>query len=181
VNFTQSEQGLNFAGNVDCTDADGDTLDITLVDSTHPQIKVTPLLGSIYSDAAVAPGSTVDYSSEFACCDTSLACDYHVQPNEVQRPPSEPTSSSSTYGVYDNAPFPLEFDVFGSVDPNGHDFDYMATSMPPGATLDPVTGHFSWDPTCSQNGTWGVYFYAEDEHGAQSDTYNVTIIVNDGC
>ena len=181
VDITKAIEGEYLQGDADCYDPDiGDTVTYSKIDSTHPQAEVTSS-GSIGSNDPLQSGSTVDYTISVQCCDQEPLCDQYTQPFEVQRPPSKPTSDSDSYGVYDNAPFPLEFDVYGSEDPNGDSFTYKSSTLPEGATLDPDTGHFTWDPTCDQDGTYSPSFYAEDSTGLKSTGYTVTIVVNDGC
>jgi PKD repeat protein len=70
----------------------------------------------------------------------------------------------------------LGFHVAAS-DPDGDALAYLASSLPPGAAFDPVTGLFSWTPQFDQAGTYEVTFTVTD--GLMSDSEVVTIIVAD--
>ncbi len=66
-----------------------------------------------------------------------------------------------------------------AVDPDNDTLTYSATGLPSGATLDPVTGAFSWTPTYEQAGTYDVTLTVTDDGDpALSDSETVTITVN---
>jgi hypothetical protein len=66
--------------------------------------------------------------------------------------------------------------VISAKDPDNDQLTYDA-SLPEGATLDPVTGEFSWTPTHEQCGIWVLRFCASD--GLLSDCEDVQIVVYD--
>jgi hypothetical protein len=72
----------------------------------------------------------------------------------------------------------LQFPVVAT-DPNGEQITYSLHNAPAGATLDPVTGIFSWTPTEGQQGTYsGVAFMAIDNGTPlKSMTRTITITV----
>lgn len=67
--------------------------------------------------------------------------------------------------------------VLSAADPDpGDSLTYSATGLPPGATLNPITGEFSWTPGWDQSGAWSVTFRVTDLRGG-SDSESVTIQV----
>lgn len=52
----------------------------------------------------------------------------------------------------------------------------VAPALPPGATFDTNTGHFSWTPSPSDAGTYSLTFSVSDGHATDSET--ITIAVN---
>ncbi|GAB4170305.1 MAG: hypothetical protein Kow00108_04310 [Calditrichia bacterium] len=72
----------------------------------------------------------------------------------------------------------LSFTLNGS-DPDKEDsgkLKYMAEKLPEGATLDAVSGAFSWTPTFDQSGQYNVLFMVTD--GEYSDSQLVAVTVN---
>lgn len=62
---------------------------------------------------------------------------------------------------------------------NGETVSFSAFDLPPGATLDPVTGVFSWTPSFSQAGVYpDVTFIAHSGSPDQMDIESVSITVN---
>jgi hypothetical protein len=66
--------------------------------------------------------------------------------------------------------------VVSAKDPDNDQLQFSA-DLPEGATLDPVTGEFSWTPTHEQCGIWVFRFCASD--GLLSDCEDVQIVVYD--
>lgn len=62
-----------------------------------------------------------------------------------------------------------------ATNPSGGILRFSASALPAGATLDPVTGVFSWTPTHDQIGIWVIRFTVSD--GQLSDYEDVTITV----
>ncbi|MDW7775651.1 MAG: putative Ig domain-containing protein [Methanosarcinales archaeon] len=62
-------------------------------------------------------------------------------------------------------------------DADGDSLNYSATNLPAGASLNPVSGAFSWTPADGDAGTYVVTFEVTD--GYLSDPETVTITVND--
>jgi PKD repeat protein len=67
-------------------------------------------------------------------------------------------------------------------DPNDQIEDLLSFSvspaLPPGATYDTATGHFSWTPTPSDAGTYTLTFTASDGHATDSETITITVNAN---
>lgn len=67
-------------------------------------------------------------------------------------------------------------------DPNDQIEDLLSFSvspaLPPGATYDTATGHFSWTPTPSDAGTYTLTFTANDGHATDSETITITVNAN---
>jgi len=63
-----------------------------------------------------------------------------------------------------------------ATDPNGDALTFSATGLPTGATLNAISGAFSWKPSLSQVGSNIVRFIVSDP-GALTDYEDVTIIV----
>lgn len=64
---------------------------------------------------------------------------------------------------------PLRF-IVQADDPDNDPITYSASPLPPGATLDPTTGVFSWTPTAQQIGTYSITFTAMDARGLSDST-----------
>jgi hypothetical protein len=71
---------------------------------------------------------------------------------------------------------PLSFAIAAN-DAEGDLLSYSASPLPPGATLDPVTGVFSWIPGFDQVGSYAIRFEVSD--GALTDYEDITITVVD--
>lgn len=69
---------------------------------------------------------------------------------------------------------PVTFKVTAT-NPSGGTLRFSASDLPDGATLDPITGVFSWTPTHAQIGVWVIRFTVSD--GQLSDYEDVTITV----
>ncbi|HEU4764892.1 MAG TPA: PKD domain-containing protein [Candidatus Eisenbacteria bacterium] len=54
----------------------------------------------------------------------------------------------------------------------------VAPALPPGATYDTNTGHFSWTPTPGDAGTYTLTFSASDGHASSSETITITVNAN---
>ena len=54
----------------------------------------------------------------------------------------------------------------------------VAPALPPGATYDTNSGHFSWTPTPSDVGTYTLTFSASDGHASSSETITITVNAN---
>ena len=177
-----AEEGKLLSGGIYGNDPDLDALSCYLISSTLPQAKVNSNGCFIYSDnplpAGVGGPHTIEVGMTDGTLDDTLSKDY-----QVQGPPTIPsfTPSILNYAWSDAQLFPLKFDVTGSIDPNGDAIQYKSNDLPAGATLNPTTGHFFWDPTCSQQGGYLVHFYAEDSTGRISNEVLMTINVNDEC
>jgi hypothetical protein len=70
----------------------------------------------------------------------------------------------------------LSFTINAS-DPNGDNLAYSASSLLAGASLDPLTGKFSWTPDYSQTGTYKVRFTVSNV-SQLPDSRTVSIVVN---
>jgi len=189
-------EGEVLLGSVVGHDDDGDSLECYLISSTLPELHVTPHCslyscnsgntcfdpgtGTITPDPLPQAGSTA-FDYEVGLTD-GVEDDTWAGTEEIQRPPTQPTSDSDTYNMSDNDPFPLEFYI-SSTDPNPGDvITYQASGIPSGATFNTDTGLFSWDPTCSQDGIgYTIGFKAVDDKGNESTLYTVVINVTDDC
>lgn len=60
-------------------------------------------------------------------------------------------------------------------DPEGDVVTYSAADLPAGATLDPSTGTFSWEPQYNQAGLYQVTFIASASGGSDSETVTFTV------
>ncbi|HXJ39898.1 MAG TPA: LamG-like jellyroll fold domain-containing protein, partial [Bryobacteraceae bacterium] len=69
----------------------------------------------------------------------------------------------------------LQFTV-SATDPNHYALTYSAAPLPAGASLDPITGVFSWTPTASQLGSYPITFTARDSP-TTSASISITISV----
>ena len=54
----------------------------------------------------------------------------------------------------------------------------VAPALPPGATYDTNSGHFSWTPTPGDAGTYTLTFSASDGHASSSETITITVNAN---
>ena len=71
----------------------------------------------------------------------------------------------------------LSFTLSAS-DPDGESLTFSAAGLPTGATLDPVTGAFSWTPTYEQAGLYTLTFTVNDPTNL-SGSETVTVTIND--
>lgn len=68
----------------------------------------------------------------------------------------------------------LAFALAGS-DPDGDTLTFSAASLPSGASLDPVTGAFSWRPGFSQAGSYKLAFTVSDGTASESRSADLTV------
>src|SRR4029079_14569843 len=54
----------------------------------------------------------------------------------------------------------------------------VAPALPPGATYDTNSGHFSWTPAPGDVGTYTLTFSASDGHASSSETITITVNAN---
>ncbi|MHC4637759.1 MAG: putative Ig domain-containing protein, partial [Planctomycetota bacterium] len=96
--------------------------------------------------------------------------------NDVNQPPVLDPIGDKTV---DEAQL-LQFSVTAS-DPDGNNLTYSASSLPTGATFDPLTQVFTWTPDYTQAGSFpGVTFTVTDDGTPTlSDSEAITITVND--
>jgi Putative Ig domain len=72
---------------------------------------------------------------------------------------------------------PITF-TLSATDPDNDPITYTATNLPLGASLNPITGEFTWTPGYSDAGIYQVTFTAtEDTPEALSDSETITITV----
>jgi hypothetical protein len=70
----------------------------------------------------------------------------------------------------------LQFSV-SAIDSNNAPITYSATGLPAGATLDPISGTFTWTPTSGQIGSYQVNFTATDDQGRSASTSTTIYVV----
>jgi len=93
---------------------------------------------------------------------------------DVNRPPILNPIGNKTVTEGD----PLEI-IVTATDPDGDDLTYLASSLPDGATFDPVTQKFGWTPGYDQAGNYKVLFTVTDNGTPpESDFEEITIRVN---
>ncbi len=73
---------------------------------------------------------------------------------------------------------PMSFEV-SAVDPSGLPSQMDGTSIPAGASFDPMTGVFEWTPRASQAGKYGITFTASNS-ARQSSMQQVELEVDSG-
>jgi hypothetical protein len=67
--------------------------------------------------------------------------------------------------------------TLSATDEDNDPLSFSATPLPSGATLDAMTGTFSWTPTYSQSGTYQLTFTVDDEYGGRdSETISITVM-----
>jgi concanavalin A-like lectin/glucanase superfamily protein/putative Ig domain-containing protein/PKD domain-containing protein len=71
----------------------------------------------------------------------------------------------------------LQF-IVPATDPNNYALTYSANSLPTGATLDPVTGVFSWTPNANQTGAYSITFTVTDTAGLTASTSTTILVLN---
>ena len=164
-------EASTLAFSVSATDPDGDPL--------------TYSTGSLPSGASFNAGSRTfswtpayktagSYQVAFSVSDGSLG-DGETVPitvNHVNRPPSHPRMGPKN--VKEGST--LTFSVSAS-DPDGDPITYSTSALPGGASFTASTGTFTWTPSYTQAGTYGVTFSATD--GSLADTETVPITVED--
>lgn len=83
------------------------------------------------------------------------------------------------YIVSDNQLFPLEFEVGTQKTLNDNFLIYLVGDIPKGVNFNKLTGHFMWNPGCSQNGIYVIELNAVDDGNKIS--YKIIITVIDDC
>src|SRR5262249_16971232 len=100
---------------------------------------------------------------------------FSVTVNEVNRPPVLAAVANQTVNV--GTPLSL---TLSATDPDlpANVLTYSAVGLPTGATLDPVTGVFTWTPSAAQGGgTYTIRFRVTDD-GGLFDEKTATFTVN---
>jgi hypothetical protein len=93
----------------------------------------------------------------------------------VNDPPEFPQPEDKT--INENTAVTFRLVAF---DPNGDEITYgYATPLPEGASLNTVTGEFSWKPTYLQAGTYTIDFFVSDGHPDGTVIRTITITVLD--
>jgi len=64
-----------------------------------------------------------------------------------------------------------------ATDPDNDPITYSANSLPTGATIDPVSGLFSWTPDASQGGAYTITFLATDARRMSSSTATIINVI----
>ncbi|HBF35862.1 MAG TPA: hypothetical protein DDW50_00900, partial [Firmicutes bacterium] len=67
--------------------------------------------------------------------------------------------------------------ILSASDPNGDLLVYSCTNLPTGASLDPLSGKFSWTPSYTQDGTYHLQFTASNARQL-TDSKTASIVVN---
>ena len=160
----------------------GATLHITSIASSPPF--TSGGLGS----SSVAPGGSTTFNVTYAPTagvnsSASLAITSDGGPFAVNAlgqgnmPPVLDPIGNKTANAFVN----LSFTTTAS-DPNDQVDDAITFSvtgaLPPGATYDTTTGHFSWTPAPSDAGTYTLTFVASDGHATDSETITITVSAN---
>jgi VCBS repeat-containing protein len=199
-NFTTTENATASGnvlthGTVD-SDPDGDTLTVSAVNGVAGNVgasvtgsnggtftvgstgAMTFNPGTAFNDLAV--GETRTTSVTYTVSDGEGGTDTATVTYTVTGTNDAPTSTTiaAQTGV-DNAP--ISFDVSGNfADPDASDvFSFTATNLPPGLSIDPLTGVISGtiDPSASTGGPYSVTVTATDPSGvptSQTFIWNVT-------
>lgn len=117
-------------------------------------------------------------ASNLTAGDTNGVSDVFVRDRQTNTPNTGPIfrklpgirtiSISKEYSIqlkaHDLDNDPIRYGVIISVAPNVAAAP-LPSSMPDGATLDPLTGLFRWTPRANQSGPWTIVFTAEDPRG----------------
>lgn len=134
--------------------------------------------GSAMMTAGYSPSSGVNSSGTITVQSDASNGDFTVNVSgQGNMPPVlDPIGNKSA-----NAFVNLSFTTTAS-DPNDQIDDILSYSvspaLPPGATYDTNTGHFSWTPSSSDAGSYTLTFSASDGHASASETITITVSSN---
>ena len=175
-----TREGIQLAFLLAATDAENDNIAFELV--TAPEgASIDPVSGSFEWLPAVGqagehplsirvsddgnPPASILIESLIIC----LAAD-----SPINQPPVIP--SRMVYRTYTGRP--ISFNI-GASDPDGHDLEYSASSLPAGSALDAVTGQFDWTPTAEQAGPAYIPFNVTDN--GQPPLVTASILIFQVC
>jgi len=154
------------------TDADGDALTFTIVTPPlHGSLSEVDGNRVIYTPAADYSGPD---SLTFRASDGRASDDGVVTINVVpiNDPPVLDPVSDQTVNEGQLLTFTLT-----ATDLEGDTLTFSSPNLPAGATLDSLTGAFSWTPNFAQAGTYSVTFTVSDPSGVpDSKTITVTVV-----
>jgi hypothetical protein len=152
---TNETQALHFV--VSASDPDGDTV----------TLNATGLPAGASFDASTGAfdwtptyDQADDYTVTFTAHDGRGGSDtatVAIHVNNVDRAPVLDTIADVTAAARTHIQFTVH-----AVDPDGDTVTYTADNLPLGATLNPVSGDFSWTPGKKQAGGYTVTFHASD-------------------
>ena len=122
---------------------------------------------SLTQSGAWAPvfTATNGQSQPSTCTVAIQVLDRIVQPPQVTCHPPQSVTELQT----------ITFQL-AATDPQGYPFTFGATSLPPGATLAPSTGVFTWTPTLTQSGIHDIVFTASNGAAVGSCTQRITVL-----
>ncbi len=151
--------------------------------STDTAPVLPPTIQAVYSDGTISyvnvTWDTIDPASygkagTFTVSGTVEATAFKAVANVlvVERPPVMARLPDFTVDQGKSIRFTIN-----ASDPNGDNLVYSANNLPLGASLDPVTGEFSWTPDSSQTGIYKVQFIVSNV-SRLTDSRTVSIIVN---
>lgn len=120
------------------------------------------------------------YNINFKATDKNLAFDTETAKITVTAPNSPPVLTEIPNQTIETKKL-LSF-VLSASDPDSDDtitFSTMSLTgngLPPGATLDSITGAFNWQPAANQKGNYSITFRATDKYGAFAEIIvNITV------
>ncbi|MDK2948414.1 MAG: hypothetical protein PWQ63_1574 [Methanolobus sp.] len=90
--------------------------------------------------------------------------------NNVDRTPELDAIGDKTVNENDLLSFTIS-----ATDPDGDAVTYSAVGLPSGATLDSITGDFSWTPGSDDSGSYSVEFIATANSLTASETITITV------
>ena len=166
-----AREGVRLVFDVVAGDPEGDELEFALsagppgavIDAASGRLTWTPAPGqageyalSILVTDGGSPRRSSQVDGTVVCLDAS---------SPLNQPPAVPRRAvHRTYLGRE-----IRFDV-GASDPDGHAIAYVVRSLPRGATLDPATGAFFWQPEPDQLGPAYAVFAAIDDGAPPAET-----------
>ncbi|MBQ9370568.1 MAG: fibro-slime domain-containing protein [Thermoguttaceae bacterium] len=169
---------MNYVYSVRATDADGDTLRFTLVEGAYPNgMTIDEELGLVrWTPTAEDIGIqfvTIQVDDGVGGVDTQT---YSI--NVIDSALNSPPVITSVPSVATSVGMHYNYRVVAK-DPEGDAITYSLEEGPAGATFNPTTRQFDWDPTVNDIGEVRIVFVATDVYGKRGiQSYILTVAPN---
>ncbi|MGC8929358.1 MAG: putative Ig domain-containing protein [Candidatus Woesearchaeota archaeon] len=169
--ITTAKENYSYAYDVNAEDPDlGDVLNYTLIVKPFG-MSINSLTGLItwipdFNQSGNHNVLVRVYDNHGAYADQSFIVNVE---NTNRAPDLTPIGNKETYENTN-----LQFNIH-AIDPDGDSITYSALDLPSGATINPMTGIFSWTPNFEQAGIYYVTFVASDGSLKDNETIMITV------